>query len=267
MKHLELLPCPSLRPYVQLIWCFELDGTESFGPAERIAPDGIVEMVFHYRDPMAIRFGGERFVVQPRSSIVSQTRRYVEIRPAGPAGFVSVRLRPWGAHHFLAPPVSQIADRQVAAEELWGGEAWELEERLAESADTRTRVSLVEGFLLRQLRRHQKTDVEPLVRAVWARRGQVRVKQLGDELGLTERSLQRLFASALGIPPKGFARLVRFQNACSTLRRGRWTSLTQVSHDCGYYDQAHFISDFKSFSGMTPGAFVKGARLSYLEPA
>jgi AraC-like DNA-binding protein len=191
----------------------------------------------------------------------------VEIQPAGSTGLVSVRLRPWGAHHFLGAPISEIADRQVAAEELWGGEARELEERLAEAHDTRSRVGLVEAFLLRQLRRHQKTDVEALVRAVWARRGQGRVRELCNEIGLTERRLQRVFASSLGVSPKGFARLVRFQNACATLQRGGWTSLTQVGHDCGYYDQAHFISDFRAFSGMTPRAFATGRPLSYLELA
>ena len=268
VKHLELLPCPSLRPYIQLIWCFELDDAAGFGPPERIAPDGIVEIVFHYRDPMAMRFEAEPFGVQPRSSVVSQTRRFVEIRPTGRTGLVSVRLRPWGAHHFLDVPIAEIADREVSAQDLWGVEARDLEGRLADAGDTSTRVRLVEAFLLRQLgRHHQKADVEPLVRAVWARGGQVQVRELCDDLGLTERSLQRLFASALGVPPKSYARLVRFQNACSRLQRGGWTSLTQLSLECGYYDQAHFNGDFKAFSGMTPRDFLTRGGLSYLDPS
>lgn len=266
MRHVERPPCLPLRPYAQLVWCLELDGPGDFGPPERIAPDGIVEMVFHYGDPMAMRYSGETFAAQPRSSIVSQTRRFVEIQPTGTTGLVSVRMRPWGAHQFLGVPVSEIADRQVAARDVWGPEALELEERLFEAVATEARIALVEGFLLWQLRRHQKESVEPVVRAVWARQGKARVGELCHALGLTERGLQRVFSRALGVSPKGFARLVRFQHACAQLRRGSWSSLTEVSLDCGYYDQAHFIGDFKALSGMTPGAFVRADNVSYLEP-
>ena len=80
MNYREFTPTSALRPYVQLIWSMELDSPVDFGPPERIAPDGIVELVLHYRDPMAMRFSGEAFSRQPKSSIVSQTRRYIERR-------------------------------------------------------------------------------------------------------------------------------------------------------------------------------------------
>lgn len=64
MLSLEVLPCPRLRPYVQLIWCFELDSAGELPSAERIAPDGVVELVFHYRDPMTIRFAGDEPATQ-----------------------------------------------------------------------------------------------------------------------------------------------------------------------------------------------------------
>ena len=262
---LELPPPPLLKPYVHLIWCFELDADGDPGPPERIAPDGIVELVFHYRDPMRMRFTGEDFVAQPRTLVVSQTRRYLEFLPGGTTGLLSVRFRPWGAYHFLGMPISEIADQLVAAEDLWGEPVRELEERLGEAGSMADRLSLVEGFLLDRLRRHQKAEVETLVRAVWRRNGQVRVPELCRELGLGERSCQRIFAATLGMPPKSFARLTRFLHACSQLQRGHWTHLTHLAHDCGYYDQAHFIADCRAFSGMTPSQLVAARGFSFLE--
>jgi AraC-like DNA-binding protein len=84
-------------------------------------------------------------------------------------------------------------------------------------------------------------------------------------VGLTERSVQRSFAAALGTPPKSFARLARFLHACAVLREGSWSSLVQVPHDSGYYDQPHFIGDFKALSGMTPGTFSTSHNFSFLE--
>lgn len=196
---------------------------------------------------------------------MSQTRRFLEIRPRGPVGLVSVRFRPWGAYDFFSLPVSELADQQIAAEHLWGDAARELEERLAEAPGDRERLALVEEFLLARLRTHQKADVEPLVRAVWQGRGQVSIARLRRHVGFSERRLQRTFASALGTTPKGFSRLSRFLHACSLLRRGSEPTLTGVGLACGYYDQPHFIADFKAFSGLTPRAFAEAGQVSFLE--
>ena len=263
---LEILPCVRLRPYVQLIWCFELDAATAIGPPERIAPDGVVELVFHYRNPMAMRFAESEPGAQPRSSAVTLTRRFIEIYPRGSTGFLSVRFRPWGAHHFLRLPVSELADRLVPAEDLWGAAICELEERLAAATGMAGRVALVEEFLLGRLQAQRKANVEPLVRAVWRRGGDVRVSQLCAELGLTERTIERTFSNAVGMPPRSFIRLTRFLCACSKLRSGGWTSLTRLALDCGYYDQAHFVADVRAFSGMTPRELAAAPVFSFLAP-
>src|SRR5262245_22060544 len=114
---------PGLAQYVQLMWTLDVDAAASFGQAERILPDGIVEAVFHYRTPFAMRYRDGGFERQPASLVVSQTRSFIEIEPAGPGGFLSVRFFPWGASQFLAVPVSAFADRTVTAADLWGREA------------------------------------------------------------------------------------------------------------------------------------------------
>ncbi len=265
MRSREIEPSPPLAPYVRLFWLFELDDPDDFGPPERITPDGLLELVFHYRTPFACRQAGEEFEPQARSVAVSQTRRWLEIRPRGASGLISVRFQPWGAYHFFRPPVSEVADVQMPVEMLWGRDAAELEARLAEAAGDAERVALVEAFLLAQLERHHKEDVEPLVRAVWRRRGRVAISSLCRQLGVGERRLQRTFASALGTSPKGFARLSRFLNACRVLRDGLEPTLTDAGLACGYYDQSHFIADFKAFSGLTPRAFLEASGVSYLE--
>ena len=265
MRHLEICPSPWLRPHVQLIWCLELEHPDEFGPPERIAPDGIVELVFHYRRPMAIRFAGEPFTLQPASSVVSQTRRFVEICPRGPTGLISVRFHPWGAVRFLGRPVSEIADRMLAAEDVWGTSVRELEECLAAAGDVRSRVALIESFLLDRLDVRAGVDAEAMVRRIRQGRGACRVAEICRDFGFSERKMQRISQSALGMAPRSYARLTRFLRACSMLRRGQWCRLTDVAHECGYYDQAHFNGDFKALSGLTPMELVASPHLSFLE--
>lgn len=264
MKYVELPPSPLLRPYVQLIWCLELDTLSEFGPPERIAPDGIVELVLHYRRRMNVRFAGEDFAPQPSSSIVCQSRRYVEIRPPGPVGLISVRFRPWGALHFLGVPVSELADRIVPAEDVWGSVLSDFEDQFASAPGLHARVGLVERFLVSRLRQHRKDEVETAVRTVWRHKGDVCIADLCHELGVSDRTAQRVFRAAVGMPPKGYARLTRFLHACALLRQPGRSSLAQVGYRCGYYDQAHFIGDFKAYSGMTPGEFADARAFSFL---
>ena len=157
MRYREFRCHPSLEPFVRLVW-LELDEPADFGPPERILPDGIVEAVFHYRTPLSIQFGGRWAAPQPTSSLVSQTTRYIDIEPDGPSGFVSVRFQPWGAYHFFHCPVAELADQSVPAQEILGPVVAELEERLSEGTSDAERVSLVQGFLLEQLQRCQKTS-------------------------------------------------------------------------------------------------------------
>lgn len=265
MRSVELTPTPLLRPYVQLIWCFELDVDERLEVPERIAPDGIVELVLHYRTPLSMRFSGEPFIEQPASSLISQTRRFVEIDASGPTGLVSVRFRPWGAYHFFALPVSALADRLTPAAELWGRSIGELQERMTIAPDNRQRVSLVEQFLLDQLSRNRKREVESLIRGLWRSAGNVHMAEFCRQVGVSERGLERAFGSALGMSPRSYTRLARFLRACALLRNGCWRSLTDVGYQCGYFDQAHFTSDFKRLSGLTPTQFLTTSAVSFLE--
>lgn len=263
--YLELLPSPALRPYIQLIWCVESDGSAGGELSQRIAPDGIVELVLYYRGRVSVRLAGREAGPQPRSSLVCQASRYLDLDDLGAVGFVSVRFRPWGALHFFEPPVSDLADRIVSAADVWGPAAGALEERLALARSVAERVALVEAFLFERLRRHHRSDVEEAVRAVWRRRGVFRVPDLCHDLGISERTAQRVFQAAVGMPPKRYGRLVRFLNACAVLRGPGASRLAEVAQICGYYDQAHFSADFKAFSGMTPAQFPGAEVFSFLE--
>lgn len=265
VRSLEIAPCDALRPYVRLYWVLEMEDPAHFGPAERITPDGLVEVVFHYRTPFACRYAGGEFELQPTTVAVSQVSRFVEIYPEGPTGMVSVRFQPWGAYHFFRPPVSEIADRQVPADAMWGRAVIELEERLAVAKGLGYRIGLVEQFLLSQIRQHEKQDIEPFVREMWRRRGNVSMPGLCADLGVGERTLQRTFARALGTTPKRFARLSRFLHSCNMLRTAIGCTLTEIGLACGYYDQSHFNAEFRGFAGMTPGQFIRSSSVSFLD--
>jgi AraC-like DNA-binding protein len=263
MRYQEFTPHPLLAGYVQVIWILESENKLDFGPRQRIVPDAIVEAVFHFGEPFVTRFADGSVERQPMSFVVSQTHRHIEIQPTRRSGFIAVRFYPWGGYHFFDVPVKEFADGLIASDLLWGDKARVFEERIALARNDRERVGLVERFLLERFREHHKDDLNPYVRFIWDGRGQIGIKEMARHFGVTERQLERKFNAAVGAPPKHYALIARFLQACRFLRTKPFRSLTEAAHLCGYYDQSHFINDFKDFSGLTPREFLVHPALSF----
>src|SRR5687767_4049626 len=201
VRYAEVPVHPALARFVQLIWTLEVADAALFGCAERIFPDGLVEAVFHFRTPFEMRYGQTRFARQATSVVISQTRSFIEIQPAGPSGFISVRFCPWGACQFFRTPVRAFANQMVTAADIWGRDAEFVEDAIANERSMSERVQHVQLFLLDQLRRHQKDSVEPLIRHAGSSRGRGRVSALCRDIGVSERTLERTFARTLGMSP------------------------------------------------------------------
>ena len=262
MLYREFQPHPALRRDVKLIWLLE---TETPSPQpQRILPDGIVEVGFHYGVPYESRFEGESWRPQEQSFVATQTKRYLEIRPTGPSGFIAVRFYPWGARRFFRSPVSLLSERVLPADAIWGKAARDLTERIGNASSNAGRLREVQAFLLARYDERDPDLVDHGSRFIWRERGQLTVRGLCEALGSGERTLERRFREGTGTTPKRMTRLVRFLTACRSLRTTRF-NLAHLAHDAGFHDQAHFIKECRAFSGLTPGQLVERQDLSFFE--
>lgn len=244
-----------LAPFVKCVWSLESDGRIRDAGRERILPDSCVELVFHFCDPFRSYFANGGSAIQPRSFVVGQMKRFLEIEPAGRAGFVAVRFLARGAYLFFHRPLSEVAAGVVDLEDLWRGRAREWTERVALAPDTGARVRLIEVLLLGLLGENGRTDpaVDRGLELIEASGGQIRVARLAAELGVSGRHLTRQFQRAVGLSPKEFGRVSRFLRALKLLEEGRHRSLMDVALACGFSDQAHFNHEFRELAGMSPG--------------
>jgi AraC-like DNA-binding protein len=255
---------PDLAPFVKSLWSLESDGPIRNAPRERILPDSCVELVFHFADPFRSHFANGRSEVQPRSFVVGQMKRFLEIEPAGRAGFVAVRFLARGAYLFFHLPLSEVAAGVVDLEDLWRDRAREWTERIALAPDMAARVRLIEGVLLGLLARNGGTDpaVDRALELLEASGGQIRVAGLAAEIGVSGRHLTRQFQRAVGLSPKEFGRISRFLRALKLLD-GRRGSLADIALACGFFDQAHFNHEFRELAGMSPGELSTFPNVSY----
>ena len=167
---------------------------------------------------------------------------------------VQVDLTPVGAFQLFGPPEHGVPGQVVDLEEVLGREAPLLVERIYEQNGWEARFALLDSLLSKRLA--DRLPASPDVCWAWRRLaeadGRVRIGELTGELRCSHRHLTTRFREQLGLSPKPFARILRFDRAVRRLRREGGEGLAQIAHECGYYDQAHFNRDFRRFAGVTP---------------
>ena len=263
MRYRSIAPGPALAPWVECFWWLTDHGPASAVP-EPVWPDGCIELIVHLGRPFRALTDDGALAAQPVSFLVGQMVRPMVLQAAGAVATFGVRFRPGGARPFFGVPLGEVAGRTTPLEALWGVEAGRFESALAAAwGDGELALERVgriaERTLLRRLdsRRRPPAEVDVAVARVMEARGAVRIESLAREVGWGTRRLERGFADAVGLAPKPFARVVRFQALLASLpsRQPDWVSLAL---DCGYFDQSHLAGEVRSLAGVTPSALTTG---------
>jgi methylphosphotriester-DNA--protein-cysteine methyltransferase len=257
MKYLEFQPDRDLADFIQLIWVAESEQADDVYPRELILPDGIVEIVFHYGDPFYTWQDGAR-VLQPQSFAISMMRKHIAIESSGRTGLVSVRCFPWGGYHFFTEPIANFLDQTIPCERLWKNND-RLMAELSAAEGAEEKVACVQRFLRGQLElcKRDEAAVDEAVKLIRQSKGRLSIEELCARTGFSQKRLGRKMTGSVGVTPKIFSRVTRFLDVCSRLDELDEATLSQLPHDCGFHDQAHFIKEFKAFSGFTPTEFFK----------
>ena len=249
-------PSPELQPFVKCFWSLEDEATNEHAK-QRILPDGCIEMVLHYGDPYRQYFEDGSSILQPKSFIYGQITKYIEIAPTGVSGIISARFLPDGISPFINLPVSSLENKAVPLAEVFFEDGKKLEEKMLKANDNKERIKLIETFLLSRLTEPTTIDTitKSCVEVIFQSKGQIGLAELADKMNINRRNMERKFIAAIGISPKQLARVARLQATLKMLEQKKFTSLTEIAYENGYFDQAHFIKDFKEFTGISPKSF------------
>ena len=233
----EIVPSPRLSKHVECFW----SGRPSQGEVEhRVLPDGCTDLIFSVA-------GG-----RVRASAVGAMTQPLIASPAPGEELFGVRFHPAMSHGLMRVPVGLLTDQVVALESLWGRDARTLEQRIAEAPSDQQRIAVIEAAI------KLPDDGTPVQRAaLWVveNRGEASADELARHAGLSARQFRRLCIEQTGVGPKMLCRIVRFRAATNDMPH-RSTDWAGFALDHGYYDQAHFINDFREFSGLTPAEYA-----------
>ncbi|GFK94028.1 hypothetical protein NNJEOMEG_01866 [Fundidesulfovibrio magnetotacticus] len=252
-------PGGALFACVDRIWSWEL-GADGPWPPALVLPGSGDELFLHLGAPFRVGLGGEPPAPVPRCHIMSLRSVPARIDLAGSVGFVCVRFRAGGLARFHRLPPALLTDSLADAREALGPGVETLAERVAEARSFAERAGLMEAWLLDALHagRPGRRDVEWAVRRMYYHSADVRLDDLLARLGITARHLQRLVKETLGVGPKRHIRLSRFQRLARPAALGFRGLDLDAALAGGYFDQSHFIKDFREFAGMPPGDYLRG---------
>ena len=243
-------PDEPLRPFVASYACFDMAG---WPPGHhRGMPTGTLTLVVSIGTPLIVRRAGHADL-KVAASVAGLRSSPVDIVHDGTQRGVQIELTPRGARALLGLPAAALAEGVWTLEEVAGGRAHELTDRLA-GAHGRAE----QGRVLETVLAGWAVDVgyAAPVDAFWRRltgcEGCVPVASIADEIGLSRRHMSQLVRAELGLAPKTAARILRFGKARRYLRTGRTGSLAETAVMCGYFDQAHLTNDWKQLAGCTP---------------
>lgn len=253
-------PKPPLSKFVDSFWLYE--GYEAEHKIERILPTGTLELAINLRQNELGFYDADRPENRSHFSgaVVSGAHGSGFAPDAAEETFIiGVHFKPGGAFPFLGLPAGDLADTHVDLETLWGPSAGRLRERLCEARTSAERFQLVQEALLSRLCRGvaQHYAVSAALEMFGKNQAGPKVKETAKYLGLSQRRFIQVFKAEVGMTPKLFSRVQRFQRARTFIEQMEFSDWIDIAMQCGYFDQSHLIREFQEFSGTSPAAYLR----------
>jgi AraC-like DNA-binding protein len=254
------IPHPLLQEFVNCIMVIHAEVDNQHGSVFCPYPPTPQNSLFFYiNDRISVQKEGEAdFVLQPRSVVVGPqlTRVVLDINKSHKA--VRVGFHPGGLHRLLRISMAEMIDQSYDASDVFGNELTHVNDCLQEARTFDEIKDVIETFLLQKVK--SLTTMLPFDKAMLELlrlNGNVSIEHIASLSCLSLRQFERVSKDRIGLPPKLFARLVRFSKAYRLRENFPLLSWSSIAHECGYFDQMHFIRDFKQFAGVAPGIIEK----------
>ena len=250
-------PGPPLSDFVDLMWAYDDHNPQH--SMERLLPTGTMELVINLRgERLRVYESIDRYHYITGPLIAGVQSRHFFINNEPNTSVIGVHFHAGGAFPFLGLPAGEVHNAQLSLDALWGADAHRLHERLVLAPDTSARFRILESCLLghakRPLYRHRAVGfaLTELGREV----GAPSMASMADRAGISKRRFIRVFEDEVGLTPKRYQRIKRFQDAVRVIAAGGEHDWVDIALACGFYDQAHFNRDFREFTGLTPSDYA-----------
>jgi AraC-like DNA-binding protein len=246
----RIAPDPQLADFIECYWIVEDASAEI--RKQKIIPDGFTEIIFHLADPYRICLNGS-WQLQSRSLLAGQIRKCFFLENTGASIIIGIKLKPTALTHLYQLNMSLLTDDVVDIHEVIGGKFHGVEQSIRSATQHSERITTLNNYF-RGITGDIKKETYAVDRAIdliGKEHGMVTMAALCEVASVKERQLENLFKEWVGLPPKFFTRMIRFNYIFELVNENKqnWSDL---AYEAAYYDQSHFIRNFKSFTGENP---------------
>ena len=246
-------PSPELKHIIECYWSVESD--QQLPERQKIIPDAFTELIFHFGDPYRIKLS-TRWELQGRSLLAGQISKHFYLENTGKSGIFAVKLRPSAITHLFGIAMHELTNKVVELESLGKNHDLVVLDKAVRYASPNDRQLVCERFFTeRKDRMAPNHPVDSAVSQILTKHGIVGIKEIADAHNISERYLEQMFKKYVGLSPKLFSRIVRFSYIFQLIKEDNpdWSDVVFRS---GFYDQSHFIRNFKAFTGEDPSRYM-----------
>ncbi len=256
MLYLEHTPAPPLSHFVRTLWYARVP--QANHSRERVLPTGNTQVILNLaRDYLLDCPEGEPQRRSPGAAVMGARSIYEIVDTSDMADLIGLVFEPGGLPAFAADRADLFSNRGVDLEDVWGAEVRSLRDRLRELASPEARLRSLERFLagtfraqIEQARPLHHCAVDYALRRFAHLPSVMTVREVALGTGWSERRFSQVFREEVGLSPKVWCRVQRFQRAVAQLHAGVDVAWSKLALDCGFYDQSHFANEFRAFSGV-----------------
>ncbi|MEO8403977.1 MAG: AraC family transcriptional regulator [Chitinophagaceae bacterium] len=250
---MQFFPSDILRPYVKSYTLINIDCDLT---DEVFYPSGYVDFVINFTEGNATTIIDGRRSKTPGVELLGHLTLPSRLTVKKGASVLIARIYPFASSLFFTSSMSEFTNYATDAYGIFSKEINDFYYSLMEAGSIRQKIEVLDGFLISKLVKNEKhyrksKIVEQICRDIFSKGDAFDSKALSTSYGFSERYIETLFSNMVGITPNAFFSVHRFNKSLGLVLSSN-LSLTSIAYDCGYYDQSHFINEFKKFTGITP---------------
>jgi len=258
MNYQTYKPHKDLESIVKYYWTLQVP----FDPKnqkQKIVPDGCIEMTFNFGDKIKRYTSENDFILHPNAMVMGQRTKSYYILPVGNVDTFAICFYPFGFANFVKTELEKLVDKETPISELFEPkEAYGLEHQMTQALDNQERIDIINTFLLAKL--NEKNTISNIVistvDSLLKTNGTTPIHVLFKDDRTKRRKLERHFRKQIGISPKQLGKAIRLQATINLLLNKKLETLTAIAYELEYFDQNHFIKEFKDLVGVTPKQFL-----------
>jgi len=250
----KIFPSTVLQPFVRCYWLFDIE--ESDIPyTQLLFPFGSFELILNLYNPPKMQILGDgKSFIQPNCFYPGQFTKPFILDFAKSSKCIGVSFHPWVGNFLFNIPAKEFTDKTICLDSISNQN--NLLDKLLHSNNEPNLIFILESYLIEKIRYYKMDPITTsIAKLIISNPSLPNFKNILQSSGISRRRIEQRFISSIGLTMSSYSRKARFQNAVSLIRANKLKSLSYIGLEAGYYDQSHFIREFKEFSGLTPNDF------------